>query len=150
MAGKSGYFSEGEGPKVKPLTIEIDFRSREPITEQIRDQIRFLIATGRLRPGDQLPTVRQLAADTRVNFNTVARAYRMLDEEGLISVQHGRGTFVLEPGAKLAPDELKREIAEETIDKCVSGALELGLSRGEIEKLIKDALERKDNPESRR
>ncbi|NPA93242.1 MAG: GntR family transcriptional regulator [Chloroflexi bacterium] len=77
------------------LPIKIDFRQRMPITEQIREQIRLLIARGVLRPGEQLPPVRQLAADLRINFNTVARAYRQLEEEGLISVQHGRGTFVL-------------------------------------------------------
>ncbi|MCI0520619.1 MAG: GntR family transcriptional regulator [Chloroflexi bacterium] len=59
------------------------------------DQIKHLAATGALKPDDQLPTVRQLAADLRVNFNTVARAYRLLDEAGLISTQQGRGTYIL-------------------------------------------------------
>jgi len=136
------YFSEGEGSSIKPVEIKIDFRSREPITEQIRNQIRFLIATGRLRPGDQLPTVRQLAADIRVNFNTVARAYRMLDEEGLISTQHGRGTFVLKPKAEAANTQMRSELAKELVEKCVKDAIELGVSREEIEKLVNETLEK--------
>ena len=68
------------------MQIELDFRSGIPIYVQIMDQIKHLIASGALRPGDQLPTVRQLAADLRVNFNTVARAYRMLDDAGIISI----------------------------------------------------------------
>ena len=132
MSEASGYFSPGEGPKAKPLDVEIDFRSKEPITDQIRKQIRFLIATGRLRPGDQLPTVRQLAADLRVNFNTVARAYRALDEEGLISTQHGRGTFVLEPPPEIAPEELRRRVVEDAVKKCVETGRELGFTRDEM------------------
>ncbi len=77
------------------MQIEIDLTSKIPIYVQIIDQVKHMIATGVLHPDDQLPTVRQLATDLRVNFNTIARAYRMLDEEGLISTQHGRGTYIL-------------------------------------------------------
>src|SRR3970282_1936658 len=79
------------------MVIELDFRSHVPIYSQIVDQVKQLVARGALQPGEQLPTVRQLAADLRVNFNTVARAYRMLDEAGVISTQQGRGPYVLEP-----------------------------------------------------
>jgi GntR family transcriptional regulator len=84
--------------------IRIDFRSNMPIYLQIMEQIRQKVASGELQPGDQLPTVRQMAADLRVNFNTVARAYRMLDETGLISTQHGRGTYIWE-----MPSEAERQ-----------------------------------------
>jgi GntR family transcriptional regulator len=77
------------------MQIKIDFRSGVPAYIQIMDQIKHLAAAGALKPDDQLPTVRQLAADLRVNFNTVARAYRLLDEAGLISTQQGRGTYIL-------------------------------------------------------
>lgn len=79
------------------MMIELDFRSHVPIYVQLVDRVKHLVATGVLQPGDQLPTVRQLAADLRVNFNTIARAYRMLDETGVISTQQGRGTYLLEP-----------------------------------------------------
>jgi GntR family transcriptional regulator len=86
------------------MQVNLDFRSKIPIYVQIIDQIKDLIAVGVLHPGDQLPTVRQLAADLRVNFNTVARAYRLLDEAGVISTQQGRGTYALErlPAEKAA------------------------------------------------
>ena len=79
------------------MDIEVGFRSHIPIYFQLVEQVKGLIAAGELKAGDQLPTVRQLAADLRVNFNTVARAYRILDEAGMISTQQGRGTYVLGP-----------------------------------------------------
>jgi GntR family transcriptional regulator len=88
---------------------ELDFRSHVPIYVQIVDRVEHLIATGALKPGDQLPTVRQLAAELRVNFNTIARAYRILDESGVISTQQGRGTYVLEPPPPERAANLRRE-----------------------------------------
>ena len=82
---------------MKPQDFSIDFRSGVPVYIQLVEQVRDHLAEGNLKPGDQLPTVRQMAAELRVNFNTIARAYRMLDEAGLISTQQGRGTFILEP-----------------------------------------------------
>ena len=79
------------------MFADLDFRSHIPIYVQLVERVKQLVATGALQPGDQLPTVRQLAAELRVNFNTVARAYRLLDESGVISTQQGRGTYVLEP-----------------------------------------------------
>ena len=95
------------------MQFEIDLASHTPIYAQLMDEIKHKVATGDLKPGDQLPTVRQLAADLRINFNTVARAYRMLDEDGIISTQHGRGTFILDkPSAaemkKMRAADLKR------------------------------------------
>jgi len=73
---------------------QIDPESKVPIYVQIEEQIRALVAAGQLRPGEQLPTIRELAADLRVNYNTIARAYLELDHDGVISTQQGRGTFV--------------------------------------------------------
>jgi DNA-binding transcriptional regulator YhcF (GntR family) len=84
------------------MDIRLDLRSNIPIYIQIVEQVRQLVAGGLLRPGDQLPTVRALASELRVNFNTVARAYRLLDEAGIISTQQGRGTYILdEPVAEI-------------------------------------------------
>src|SRR3990170_9016387 len=81
-----------------PLTgLQVNFRSETAIYTQIVEQVQMQVVNGALKPGDQLPTVRQLAAELRVNFNTVARAYRILDELGLISTQQGRGTYIWEP-----------------------------------------------------
>ena len=78
------------------MDISIEFQSGIPLYEQIAQQVLELIQSGELRPGNQLPTTRQLAVDLGVNFNTVARAYRMLDQDSVISTQHGRGTYILE------------------------------------------------------
>ena len=74
--------------------IRIDLQSGTPAYLQILSQIQAFIAGKELLPGDQLPTVRQLAAHSGINFNTVARAYRLLDKAGLITTQQGRGTYV--------------------------------------------------------
>ncbi len=76
------------------MKLQIDPESSVPIYVQIEDEIHSLIAAGQLKPGEQLPTIRELAADLRVNLNTVARSYLELDREGVISTQRGRGTFV--------------------------------------------------------
>jgi GntR family transcriptional regulator len=76
------------------MRLQIDLESKVPIYFQVEDQVRALIAAGQLRPGEQLPTIRELAADLRVNYNTIARAYLELDRDGVISTQRGRGTFV--------------------------------------------------------
>jgi GntR family transcriptional regulator len=78
--------------------LRLDFRSGLPVYLQIIQQVRRHAAGGRLRPGDQLPTVREMAVHLGVNFNTVARAYRLLDDAGVVSAQQGRGTYVLKKG----------------------------------------------------
>jgi len=91
------------------LSIQIDHRSDVPIYVQIMEQVRQQVASGKLKPGDQLPTVRQLATELRVNFNTVARSYRLLDEAGLISTQQGRGTYIWEMPSPQVMEHLRHE-----------------------------------------
>mgnify|MGYP002682291361 CR=1 FL=1 len=76
------------------MEIQIDLESGVPIYVQLVDRIKQMVVTGQLQPGQQLPTIRQLAADLRINYNTVGRAYSILDEEGIISTQQGRGTYI--------------------------------------------------------
>ena len=82
--------------------ISIDPNDRTPIYAQLERGIRVAIATGRLRSGDQLPTVRQLAVDLRVNANTVAKVYVTLEREGVLVTQRGVGTFIAEHVPKSA------------------------------------------------
>jgi GntR family transcriptional regulator len=91
------------------VKIQLDFRSSMPIYMQIVEQIEGLLLTGELSPGDQLPTVRQLASELAVNFNTVARSYRLLDESGLISTQQGRGTYILDLPTQEVQARLRQE-----------------------------------------
>jgi GntR family transcriptional regulator len=113
--------------------IELDFRSHVPIYVQIVERIKHLIATDIIGPGDQLPTVRQLAADLRVNFNTIARAYRMLDEAGIISTQQGRGTYVLEPMEPERNSRLRQAALEELSLSYLREAKRMGFEAEEIE-----------------
>jgi GntR family transcriptional regulator len=78
------------------MDIEIELELDIPVYHQIAYRIQELITAGELKPGDQLPTVRELAIRLGINFNTVARAYRLLDRDSVISTQRGRGTFVLD------------------------------------------------------
>jgi DNA-binding transcriptional regulator YhcF (GntR family) len=87
------------------IPILVDARGRMPLYQQIANQIRPLLIAGELEPGMQLPPVRQLAARLRVNFNTVARAYRILDREGWVRSRPGQGTFVLEQAPSAGVDE---------------------------------------------
>ncbi|PKO00626.1 MAG: GntR family transcriptional regulator [Chloroflexi bacterium HGW-Chloroflexi-4] len=100
------------GSNVKSLTFNLDFRSGVPSYVQIVEQVKAFLANGELKPGDQLPTVRQLASELRVNFNTIARAYRMLDDAGLISTQQGRGTYLLDQPSVESIQKLKKETLE--------------------------------------
>lgn len=77
------------------MTIWIDVNSSVPAYRQIADAIRVHLVNGSLRPGDRLPTVRQLSLDLVLHFNTVAEAYRTLAEEGWLDLTRGRGTIVL-------------------------------------------------------
>jgi len=76
------------------LNFRIDTKSGVPFYRQIIEQVKFGIARGRFDPGDRLPTVRQLAVDLSINPNTVIRAYRELEIEGVLDTQQGSGTFV--------------------------------------------------------
>ena len=122
------------------MQITLDFRSGQPIYIQIMDQIRRMVANGELKRGDQLPTVRQLAAELRVNWNTVARAYRLLDEAGLISTQHGRGTYVWETPSPEITQHLRSQGLHEMSGQFVQEALGLGYTPDEIAKEIETLL----------
>jgi GntR family transcriptional regulator len=87
--------------------FRLDPSSGIPAYRQVMDQIHGAIATGALAPGDQLPTVRQLAVDLAINPNTVVRAYRELEIRGVLSTQQGIGTFISQ--RKVAPDEAARQ-----------------------------------------
>lgn len=112
--------------------FHLDIRSDSPIYIQIVDQIKAQIASGVLQPGDQLPTVRALATDLRINFNTVARAYRMLDEERIISTQQGRGTYITEIPPPKASKRLRREALDAITQRYLTEAAQLGFSAEEI------------------
>ena len=124
----------------KKLMLHIDFRSGLPIYTQIVNQVQTQVASGILQPGDQLPTVRSLAEELRVNFNTVARAYRILDEARIISTQQGRGTFITESPPPNVTERLRQEALEALTQRYVSEAIRLEFSKDEISQIVKEQL----------
>ncbi|NOR90395.1 MAG: GntR family transcriptional regulator [Anaerolineales bacterium] len=103
-------------------------------------RIKHLVATGALRPGDQLPTVRRMAAELSVNFNTVARAYRILDQEGVLSTQRGRGTYVLQPMLPEQAIPLRRAALEGMAKSFLGHAHQAGFSPDEVSLLLDELL----------
>lgn len=129
--------------------IQLDFRSRTPIYTQIVEQVQQQIVSGALKPGDQLPTVRALALELRVNFNTVARSYRLLDEAGIISTQQGRGTYILDVPPPERTDKLRQQALESLTRDFLSEAFRLGCTSNEISDTLKEQLESENNTESK-
>ena len=118
------------------MNLEIDFRSGLPIYMQVVERIKERLAGGQLKPGDQLPTVRALAQELRVNFNTIARSYRILDELGIISTQQGRGTYI----TNLPPPEVSAEIRQQALQaltrRFLAEAGRLGVTPQEVEQTL--------------
>jgi len=112
--------------------VSIDARDRTPIYAQLDRGLRAAIATGRLRPGDQLPTVRQLAVELQVNANTVARVYAELERDGVLETRRGVGSFVnaTAVGARSAGEHTKRLRA--FVTRVLADAAAAGFSRDEL------------------
>jgi GntR family transcriptional regulator len=129
--------------------LQIDFRSGLPIYTQIVNQVQAQVVSGVLKPGDQLPTVRALAEELRVNFNTIARAYRILDEARIISTQQGRGTYITEIPPPNVSEKLRRETLEVLTQRYIGEARRLDFSKSEIRQMVSDQIKAwSDAPES--
>lgn len=120
----------------KDIKVELDFRSGIPIYIQIMDAIRKQVASGDLQQGDQLPTVRQLATDLRINWNTVARSYKLLDEAGLISTQQGRGTYIWEAPSENTTTQLRQQALQGLTSRYLAEAFHLGCSPEDVEQAL--------------
>jgi GntR family transcriptional regulator len=114
--------------------VAIDSKDPTPIHAQLERGIRLAIATQRLRPGDQLPTVRQLAVDLRINANTVARVYLALEREGVLATKRGVGTFIAEKVPKAAHEEHRKRRLNALIDHLLTETAALGYSPDEVAK----------------
>jgi len=94
------------------FVLKLDLRSGVPVYRQIMDQVLGGISTGALKPGDQLPTVRQLAVDLAINPNTVVRAYRELEIREVLATQQGTGTFITDKKPEKNDIEHQRRVAQ--------------------------------------
>ena len=121
------------------IEFRIDRRAGLPTYLQIVQQTRQALLLGRLRVGDQLPTAREVVASTGINPNTVLKAYRELDREGLVETRVGAGTFVIAaPGRAVAAQESE---AGEALGAWLRQAKASGLDRAEVEALTKAWIE---------
>ena len=119
---------------------QIDPRSPIPLYAQIAGRLRVAVAAGELRPGESLPSVRQLAARLRVNPATVVQAYRDLETEGFVEMRQGAGTFVKEVVPERRASERNRQ-AQALVRHMVAEAGKLGLSTKELLQAIEHELE---------
>jgi GntR family transcriptional regulator len=122
--------------------IKIDLKSFVPIFEQIKQQVTLLILRGRYKQGDALPSIRDLAAGLIVNPNTVARAYRELEQTGVITTRRGKGCFVSEDALTLLPAS-QTGMARDIVCRAVDELLDIQLDGVRIRELIDEILDDK-------
>ena len=123
------------------MQILIDNASNRPVYLQIIDQIKHDIALGRLIKGDKLPTVRQLAAQLVINPNTIAKAYRRLEREGVIVTRPGAGAFVAELDSDLSRT-VRRKIICEQLERTAVDAVHMQIDRNNITEWFNSTLEK--------
>lgn len=127
------------------MILKIDTTSSTPIYAQIITQVKHLIASGALQPGDALPSLRDMAARLRVNPLTVAKAYRELEVSGIVVTERGRGTFIAERSKGLS-DEYKREALSVAVERMFDEAHQLGASPEEILEVVTHTVRGMHNP----
>jgi GntR family transcriptional regulator len=118
------------------LKFDINFHSGIPIYIQLKEQIKYGIARGHLAPGTQLPTVRKLAVDLRINANTVSRVYSELEHEGLLATRKGKGTFVVENNIPHEKSDI--QVLKTEMENLVNKAREIGFTPDEISSLFSE------------
>jgi GntR family transcriptional regulator len=119
------------------MQIRISASDGVPIYHQIVSQVRYLIAGGRLQPGEELPPIRVLAEQLTVNPNTVARAYLELERAGIVTKRHGSGTYVSEARNPMSQRE-KTKILAERVDTLLTEAKHLEVELSEVIKLLRE------------
>ena len=122
--------------------VRIDVTSPRPLEDQIAAGLRQALAQGAIGPGDELPSVRQLAGDLGVHWNTVARAYRRLADEHLLIVRRGRSVVAREPAGQ--PTRVARNGLRERLNEAIAAAVLGGIPSEEIGKIFQEALARYD------
>jgi len=108
-----------------------------PIYLQIANQVKYLVASGRLAPGDEIPPIRVLARQLLVNPNTVARAYLELEREGVVHKRHGSGTYISDSGSPLARKE-RLKILSERVDALLAEARQMNIDTATLTEIIQE------------
>lgn len=119
----------------------LNFQSREPIYEQLYNNVVRLASLGVLQPEEQLPPVRSLATELGVNPNTVSKAYQLLERDGIIYSAVGRGSFV---SSGVTAASLQKATALEELAKAIKKACDIGVTKEELKKVIDDTFAQKE------
>lgn len=122
------------------MLIQIDFKSGKPVYLQVVDQIRYAAASGRLKPGDGLPSIRPLAEELRINRNTIAKAYAELEAQGVIETLPGKGCFLKASSTPFTATVREKLLVRE-IDEAVVTAHHLQISREAFLELVEERLD---------
>jgi len=122
------------------MQLRVNFSSGVPIYVQLMEQIKHAVETGAVRTGEQLPTIRKVAEDLAMNPNTVARAYRELEREGVIEVRHGSGAFVAVVEA--GPKSVAIAEASKGFRNAIEAGATLGLTEPELRRVFEQELSR--------
>ncbi|MCD4830980.1 MAG: GntR family transcriptional regulator [Anaerohalosphaeraceae bacterium] len=123
------------------MEFRIDNTCDRAVYQQIIDQVKRQIAIGSIAPDDKLPTVRALAVSLVINPNTIAKAYRQLEREGIISTRPGLGTFVAKLSSNLST-EVKEHILTEKIETVVIDAVHMGVNKKTLSRWFEKAVEK--------
>lgn len=121
------------------MWLHIDPSSGTPIYRQIVDQVRQAVASGVLRPGDRLPSVREMAVELAVNPNTIAKAYQELERDGVIDTPRGKGSYVADREHSLSEAERLRQFGE-AVDRLVADAYRLRIDARTAEALLRERM----------
>jgi GntR family transcriptional regulator len=117
------------------MFLQLDISSSKPLYQQLIDQVKFAVASGRLRAGDRLPPIRDLAVQLRMNRNTVARVYSELEREGIVYNRAGQGCFVSDRGSSLSRAEQRRQVTSR-LDELIAQARLFDLSREQLTEIF--------------
>jgi GntR family transcriptional regulator len=123
------------------MEFQLNTSDREPIYRQIVEQVREAVALGRVQPGEQLPSVRELSRTLVVNPNTIARAYTELERDGVINNHQGKGAFVARVSSDLTRAAKKRRLVEQ-VDRLLTEAVHLGFTSQDVLDCLTDRADR--------
>ena len=122
------------------MIFQVDFKSGKPVYLQLVDQIRYAAASGVLRPGDLLPSIRPLAEELRVNRNTIAKAYTDLESQGVIETIPGKGCFLKENNSPFTK-QVRQKLLITEIDEAVVTAHHMRVDRARFLALVNERLD---------
>ncbi len=140
-AAGSNYEARIPAERMEPI-VTMEFDNNLPIYIQIMNYIKREIVTGRLKAGDKIPSVRELAAELQINPNTVQRTFQELEREEIVETKRGLGRYVTSEEAKIMT--IKKEMAGDLLDRFIHGMQELGFTNRDIAAIVAEAVDSKE------